>query len=128
LKLAVQPYITLLELRWDLDQFSLALKRRQQALRSQASNAVESPSEKATRKVPPPKRDRVFVAVHRLDNDLYYKRLEEPAYRLLVALRDGQTLAAACESAITGDEDSDWANKIRQWFTEWTQMGWFCKR
>jgi hypothetical protein len=129
LKLAMQEYITLLEMHWPLDDFTLALKRQQQTLRGEASNAVEAPSEKKIKKISVPRPERVFVAVHRLNNDLFYKRLEPEAYQILIELRSGQSLAAACETALAAaDPEVDWSPKIQKWFRDWTAMGWFCKR
>jgi len=130
LRLALQPYITVLDLNYPLDDFSISVKRRE-ALRSEASNAMEEEQKTVRRKrVAMPKPERVFVAVHRLDNSLYYKRLEPEAYRLLIALRDGSSLAEACAAAIESAEDAqtDWAAKVKHWFEGWMVMGWFCQR
>jgi hypothetical protein len=130
LRLALQPYVTVLELSYPLDDFSIAMKRRD-ILRSDASNAMEGEQKtKRVRRVKLPKPERVFVAVHRLDNSLYYKRLAPEAYRLLTALRDGATLAGACAEAIASaeDQDADWAGQVKTWFEHWTAMGWFCRR
>jgi len=132
LRLGVQPYITLLHLHWPLDDFSVALKRS--ALRGEASNAVDAPSQKTqSKKVALPGQYEIFVAVHRLNNDLYYKRLDRNAYLLLKHLQKGKTLAGAVTATIrdggkTGDESSDWTASIQGWFADWTQMGWFCTR
>ncbi len=122
LRLGLQPYITLLRMNYPLDDFSIALKQQTVALRGEASNAVEEHvRDQMQAKVPLPKSETVFVAVHRHDNDLYYKRLEPLAYKVLVALRDGQTLLKACSFAETADQ-------ARRWFQNWTSLGWFCKR
>src|SRR5579863_4994425 len=41
LRLGLQPYLTLLELAYPLDEFVSAVKKRDGALRSEASNAIE---------------------------------------------------------------------------------------
>src|SRR5438270_918730 len=66
LRVALQPYITLLELRYPLDDFVLAVKKRDSALRGEASNAVEANRENegaARARLPRPKK--VYLAVHR---------------------------------------------------------------
>ena len=123
LRLAVQPYITLLELNWPLDDWSIALKKSINTLRSEASNAVESERPPEKKRIPLPRKGKAFVAVHRFENSLYYKRLEPDAFRMLAALRDGQTLEAAC--AAVPDELVD---QVQKWFASWTTMGWFCRR
>ncbi len=130
LRLALQPYVTLLEMHYPLDDYTTALKRQQTALRSEASNAVDAPPESATApRVKPPKRQHVFIAVHRHEYDLYFKRLEPQEYTLLSRLRDGATLAKACDAAVKGaNPDIDWSSRIRHWFKTWTELGWFCPR
>jgi hypothetical protein len=57
---------------------------------------------------------------------LYYKRLEPSAFALLTALRRGDSLEEACQAAIeTGpSSDTDWPEKIRGWFANWSSLGW----
>jgi hypothetical protein len=128
LKLGVQPYITLLHLHWPLDDFTVKLKRS--SLRGEASNAVDSPTRKpAKKKIVIPKRQEIFVAVHRLDNDLYYKRMDVNAYTILMQLQQGKSLASAVAAAVEQSDDaSSWVAQIQPWFSNWTEMGWFYKR
>ena len=128
LRLGLQPYISLLALDFPIDDFMLAVKKHE-ALRSEASNAKTS-APKATRlgKAPLPKREKTFVAVHRHDNSLYYKRLTQEAYTLLTALRKGFTVEEACFRALKkADPTTDWSAQIKTWFQNWSSLGWFCK-
>ena len=128
LRLALQPYITLLELHWPLDDWSIALKKATQALRSEASNAIEEETEKVKPRPKRPKKQTVFVAVHRHDGSLYYKRLEREAYHMIAALRDGESLATAVAVVSESDPEHDWSSDVQKWFANWTAMGWFHKR
>ena len=128
LRLALQPYITLLELHWPLDDWSIALKKSANTLRSEASNAVESAKPKTLARPRLPKKERVFVAIHRFENSLYYKRLEPEAFAMLSALRDGQSLASAVAVVTQTDAERDWSGDVQKWFSNWTSMGWFCGR
>jgi len=125
LRLSIQPHVTLLEMAYPLDKFSLALKK--QGLRSEASNAMgEDERDGSQHPGAPglPRRRPTFLAVHRVEFDIYFKRLTEPAFRLLSALSEGKTLAQACglvEGAAT-------PKQIRNWFLNWTSIGWFCKQ
>jgi hypothetical protein len=125
LKLGVQPYISLLHLQWPLDDFTVQLKRS--SLRGEASNAVDAPpSESGGKKIAIPAREEIFVAVHRLNNDLYYKRLDRNAFSILTQLRAGKTLADAVAIAVEQSEGSaDWTTQIQGWFQNWAEMGWF---
>lgn len=123
LRLALQPYVTLLALRHPIDDYVIAVKRRD-ALRSEASNATTS-ARRATRDrvVRRPRPEKVWLAVHRVDNRLYYKRLEPAAYRVLVALRDGATLTRALAAAGRRAKPED----VQGWFATWMNLGWLCR-
>ena len=124
LKLGLQPYVTLLGLEHPIDSYVLAVKKRD-ALRAEASNATTTgPAKKGSRTVPLPRRERTWVAVHRLDNMLYYKRLEKPAYKILTALREGATLNRAVAAAGRGVTPE----QVQTWFALWAQLGWLCRR
>ena len=124
LKLSLQPYLTLLALEHPVDTYVLAVKKRD-SLRAEASNASTSARPAArSRRVPLPRRERIWVAVHRLDNLLYYKRLERPAYRILAALRDGATLNRAVAAAGRGVTPE----QVQTWFALWVRLGWLCRR
>jgi hypothetical protein len=70
------------------------------------------------------------VAVHRLDGQIYFKKLEPAAYRILVALRAGKTLEQALATGIPRAKKSreDWARKVQGWFRNWMELGWLCRR
>jgi hypothetical protein len=129
LRLQLQPHLTLLELDYPLDDFVFAIKKADAAMRSEASNAVEADhGEHRRRHAVLPKAQKMFLAVHRHDNRVYYKRLEPAAFRLLVALDDGASLADACETAIAcEDAAGPVGSKVRDWFSTWTSLGWFCR-
>jgi hypothetical protein len=124
LRLGLQPYLSLLALDWPVDDYVVAVKKRV-ALRGEASNTVDhGPRAAALRKVAVPRRQRVYVVVHRYHNQLYYKRLEAPAFRMIAALQAGRTLAASVAAAGRGVT----ADQVRDWFTTWMGLGWFCRR
>lgn len=125
-RLGLQPYITILEADYAVDKLLIAVKK--QAFRSEASNATHGiASVRYRRRSAKP--EKVYLAVHRLDNSVYVKRLEQPAFIILRSLRDGSTLLEAIEAAspeLAAPEP--WAAQIREWFTLWQSFGWFCKR
>jgi hypothetical protein len=132
LRLGSQPYLTLLELDYAVDDFLIAVKKRESdALRGEASNAVQSAPKAAKRRkrIRPPKREKVYLAVHRHDNMLYYKRLDPEAFAILTALDRGVTVEDACAEAVTASDRAniDWAAQIKEWFDNWSALGWFCR-
>jgi hypothetical protein len=128
LQLGLQPFLTLLALGYPVDDFVLSVKRHE-ALRKEASNALDSaPKGGPLNQVPLPKAQKTFIAVHRHENSVYYKRLEPEAFALLSALRKGETLARACDHAFRrASPEVDWQKKIEDWFGNWSALGWFCQ-
>jgi hypothetical protein len=124
LKLALQPYLTLLALEHPVDDYVIAVRKRD-TLRAEASNATNSARRvKRIHRVPRPRRERIWVAVHRADNRLYYKRLTAPAFKILSALRDGATLNRAVAAGGRGVTPE----QVQAWFALWAQLGWLCRR
>jgi hypothetical protein len=123
-RLGLQPYVTLLQLGYELDNFLVKLKHGE-ALRSEASNAMAQRRSGRRRQIKKHLRPKtVFLAVHRHDDTVYYKRLQPAQFRLLSAFKAGATLAEACEAlAESGELD---AEQIKKWFETWASLGWFC--
>jgi hypothetical protein len=123
LRLGLQPYVTLLDLDYPVDAYLLRVKKRD-AMRSEASNTPDSKlAHRAVRKAPVPRLSRTFVAVHRLDNRLYYKRLHPSAFRILSAIAHGTPLAKAVAAGGGGVRP----RQAQAWFAAWMGLGWFCK-
>ncbi|OYW78173.1 MAG: hypothetical protein B7Z37_00605 [Verrucomicrobia bacterium 12-59-8] len=129
LHLGLQPCVVLLQIDYAVDHFITAMKKTDADVRGSASQAMsEAPTRAKVAKAPKLKRDQVHLAVHRHDNTLYFKRLAPESFAMLAALRDGLTLADAIELALAhAGPDTDWPAQIRDWFTEFSQLGWFTK-
>ena len=130
LTLCLQPYLSLLGLDYAVDDFFIAVKKHEEdALRAEASNAVHSAPRGSSRRKPVrlPRKQQVFLAVHRYDNQVYSKRLEPEQYQILTAIHRGETVAAACEAALTKSRKTDlnWTDTLKSWFDTWTALGWF---
>jgi hypothetical protein len=122
LKVALQPCLSVLSLDFPVDDFVIAVKRRN-ALRDEASNARETkgPAGRRVRRIAPPRRGRVYVAVYRLKGRLHYLRLAPAGFRILEAIGAGLPLARAV--AAGGRVRPD---QVREWFATWMKLGWFC--
>ncbi len=129
LRLRVQPYLTVLTCHHAVDDYTLAVKS-ESALRAEASNAVTERTVADGGKVALKKTGALHIVVHRSDNQLYYKRLEPEAARLLRALAAGRTLPEACGAAFvrTRLSQEEQAAKIQAWFALWMRLGWLCVR
>jgi hypothetical protein len=133
LRLSLQPYLTLLDLGYPVDELLAKIKEEdREALRKEASNAVaeraEIPATDSARIIVDP--EEVYLAVHRFDNQVYIKRLERDAFNLLKSLSEGKILGAACTDIVaSSDRPAErWPALLRTWFEEWSQLGWFCER
>jgi hypothetical protein len=133
LRLGLQPYLSLLQLDYAVDEFLIAIRKNESdVLRNEASNIVEAmpkASRRSKRKIRLPKRKRVHLAVHRFDNELYYKRLEPEAFEILKALRASKTIANACAIGLrlSRRRRSHWSARVKDWFNDWSSLGWFCR-
>ena len=125
IRLQLQPHLTLLQLRYELDEFLIRAKHKE-GLRDEASNAMEphrAREQSRLKRHLQPKT--IFLAVHRHNDTVYYKRLQPGQFRLLSAFQAKATLAAACdELAESGQAD---LTQVKSWFESWAALGWFCK-
>ncbi len=128
LRLGLQPYLTFIESEYPVDDFLLSVRRREEPA-GEASNAVAEklPQRKAA-KVNLPKPQKIWLAVHRSDYSVWYKRLEPEAYLLCTALRQGLPLQAACERSFRRRRgEVDFVAKLQEWFAQWSALGWICR-
>ena len=102
----LQPYIRLLVLRYPVDDLRIHLKTRVRRLKA----------------------EQVFLAVHRLDFTVYYRRIAAEEYRLLTALREGQPIGTAIRLAFENSPASteEQRSMLEKWFALWAELGWLC--
>jgi hypothetical protein len=128
LRLRLQPYITLLDLRYPVDDLLLAVKKHSEEL-SVASNAFsERHKTKRVAAVARMKPSPIFLAVHRMGEEVYFRRLEREEFAMLSLLRDGKPLNAAIESALrkSATPADQRPLLVQKWFQTWSTLGWFC--
>lgn len=128
IRLRLQPHITLLHLGYEVDEFLIKIKQGER-LRNEASNAVELRRSRLRNKLRSSLRPNpVFLAVHRHNDAVYYKRLEDGQYLMLRAFQENATIADACEQvALCGFVEGDIGAEIRSWFQTWATLRWFCR-
>ena len=128
MKLGLQPHVSLLQLSYPVDDLRIAVNKFLEAHDS-ASNTVVERHQRKVRRYRALKPKRIYLAVHRLDNTVYYRRLDPEEFRVLTALRNGSSLTRAIEHALEGcaiPEDRI-APTIQEWFESWAKFGLFCK-
>lgn len=125
LRLGLQPHLSLLDdVGWPVDAYVIAVRRRE-AQRAEASNTPSGKqTSRALARVKKPRRQRTCIVVHRYKGRLYYKRVTPAGSAILAALRAGRTLTQAIAAAGPGVSSDD----VRQWFSDWMELGWFCRR
>ena len=125
--IGLQPHLQLLALRYPVDDLVITLhqNRRQVEASSQASSEAHSAS---TIEIPLIEPEDTWLAVHRFDMVVYYRRLEYEEFQLLNALQNGNTLGAALELAFQNSSMTprEQASSVSEWFANWAEFGWLC--
>jgi hypothetical protein len=127
----LQPYLQLLDLNYPVDELLLKVRETEDPETDISSNIVMMDhSDSAPRKqLPLPKGKKVFLAVHRQENIVYFKRLKPEGFALLRALQQGQPLSQAIETSVnwSGKKLERVMEQLHDWFANWSQLGWFCR-
>jgi Putative DNA-binding domain len=125
----LQPYLQLISLRYPVDDLLVAI-RKDTPDGGMASNAVsEHRKQTRVRKVARQKPQAVFLVVHRIDYSVYFKRIEQEAFKFLHALQAGQSLSSAVVLAFQGRDipETVLLSRVQNWFESWSSLGWFCQ-
>ena len=125
--LSLQPHLQLLDLRYPVDELVLAV-HRENPESDIVSNAVMERKKAKRLHLPKMVRTPVYLAVHRFESSVYYRRIDREAWLLLSSLRQRQALASALESAFADTKltAEDQAAKIQNYFAHASELGWFC--
>jgi hypothetical protein len=129
LRLHLQPYIQLLSLRYPVDDLLLEIKKNDDD-NDFASNAfTERRKKKRVQTVAKLKPAAIALAVHRIDNTVYFRRLEAEELTLLTELQQGRTLQKAVDQAFRRSKipAEELPGLVQLWFHNWAALGWFCK-
>jgi len=125
--LALQPHLQLLTLDYAADDLVLSLHNRQKRDASEAGLQHDDVL------VTPVKllglcRQPTWLAVHRIDLSVYYRRLRREEFLTLDAIRKGLPIAEALDYGFTGSHTSEARRPILvcKWFANWAELGWIC--
>lgn len=131
IRFGIQPHIRLLQLAYPVDELLLALKQESDQPNDAASNAgsYRRKQHPAVRKVQRLEPERIYLALHRKEFMVCFRRLTSESFRLLRSLRQGDPLGAALDYAARGSRlrEAEIAAEMRDWFTLFAQLGWFSK-
>ena len=69
-----------------------------------------------------------WVAAHRVDLSVYYRRLQREEFLTLTAIAQGAPLAEAIAAGFADSRLPELrrAQCIREWFATWAELGWIC--
>jgi len=119
MRFGLQPHISLLRLSYPVDDLRIRVEELA-ADRGEASNTIVRRRERAAVKryktVDP---QATFLAIHRVEFSVYYKRLAREEFLVLEALRNGAQLGE-----MLGDVT---ASNVEGWFATWSRLGWLCR-
>jgi hypothetical protein len=126
-RLSLQPHLQLLELSYPVDSLVLAVKKHTPETEI-VSNAANRRVAQTLPTLPAMRQERVWLAVHRFEDSVYYRRVDRETFLLLSALRSGASVSEAVTLAFekTKLNGEDQANVLRESFAHASQLGWFC--
>lgn len=119
----LQPFVRLLDLSYPVDDLLIALRQEE------AGSHVSSNSAQASRRRPETQRlarlvpNRIWLAVHRQDFTVYYKRLSSTQFQILTAIQAGCPLGDALSQQTWGNISD--LETIQDAFQQWAALGWF---
>lgn len=127
--LALQPYLRVLELHYPVEDLLIELRSESGSSDSSSNNASAARKTRKVRRVAALAPEHIFLAVHRHENSVYYKRLDREDYLLLKALLSGASIGDAIDiafdqSAIPEEERGRWLQHV---FASWSALGWFTR-
>jgi Putative DNA-binding domain len=128
-RLFLQPHLQLLELSYPVDNLVLAVKKGMPET-DIVSGAASQRASHARVKMPPMRHEPVYLAVHRFEDSVYYRRLERETFLLLSALRSGASVGVAVSQALekTKLEAEQQGTLLRESFAHASELGWLCSR
>jgi hypothetical protein len=126
-RIGLQPHLHLLALHYPVDDLVIGVhrSRTRSDVSSQASSEAHADSQI---EIPPVERCDTWLAVHRFELVVYYRRLAREEYELLHALQSGSTLGEAVELAFQNSSMTplEQASSVGEWFANWAEFGWLC--
>lgn len=125
--LGLQPHLQLLALEYPADELVLDLHKQQRRGASEAG-VKHGDGPQAPAKLPRLRNRPTWVAAHRVDNAVYYRRLEREEFLTLTAIRAGQSLGHALVAGFSCSNlpESGKPTLVRAWFAHWAELGWIC--
>jgi len=125
-RLALQPHVRLVALEYPTDDLVLNLHQEEKRQASEAG--VKHESVDGPVRIPRVRPRATWVAAHRVELSVYYRRLQHEEFLTLKAIERGIALGDALATGFADSRMSEQrrAEGIRQWFSTWAELGWIC--
>jgi hypothetical protein len=126
-RLHLQPYLRVLALSYPVDDLLLQVRNEDGSATSSTNNASSTRKRHHVRHVAALAPKAIHIAVHRLENSVWYKPLSPEEFHLLSALLDGKPLGDSIDLALSTSplpEDQRPAF-LQEAFANWAMLGWF---
>jgi hypothetical protein len=127
-RVRLQPYVRLLALQYQVDDLRIHVNQASDEREAASNAALKRKHRNMTKRVRRSKHEQIFLAVHRLNYAVYYRRIAAEEHRLLSALRDGLPIGLAIRSAFENSSASteELRSMLEKWFGNWAELGWLC--
>jgi hypothetical protein len=129
-QLRLQPFVRLLDFNYPVDNLLLSIREQNEQDQGEASNTLaESPQRAVLKSVRNVKREPVYLAVHRVDFSVFFKRLDAPQFAVLQSFEGAASIAEALEIGFVKSEipEEQFTTQVQTWFADWAQWGWFAR-
>jgi hypothetical protein len=124
--LRLQPYIRLLELSAPVHDLLLTIRERRRERVKDGEDENAPVRKLSARSLPKPRK--TYLAVHRLENSVYFKDLEPEAFAMLKAFQGECAVSEAIETPDwSGRSEEEVGAAVRDCFSNWASLGWFSK-
>lgn len=129
-RLRLQPHLRVLELHYPVDDLLIQLRSESGSSDASSNNASATRKKNHVRRVAMLEPEDIFLAIHRHQNSVYYKRIQGEEFRMLRSLLAGETIGRAIEAAF---EDSSLSEEergafLKDAFASWATIGWFTRQ
>lgn len=126
-KVSLQPHVRLLDLEYPVDEIVLAVHRSIPESDIVSSAAAER-KPGSRQRLPDVRRRRIYLAVHRYEHSVYYRRIEQEQWTLLQCLRSGASIAESIARMFNKSQLSEQiqASLLQETFAHASELGWIC--
>jgi hypothetical protein len=127
-RISLQPHIRLLKVHHAVDNALIAMRSDDGSSNGSSNSATAGRIVRRVRAVSRVSRETIYLAVHRYEDTVYYKRISREDFHLLQAIQSGKTLMDAISETFESSEmpESERPEYVRSAFQHWMSLGWLC--